>query len=138
MKPFGSNIQADKLINVLLFACGALALLFPFFTITLAGKTYAYSALSLLPDKPASAILLLSPCGGLLVSLIPNIRKAKLQSLILCSLGVLGTALIILAKPLVFEYGNKFSQYAWGSYLSAALCALGACHNAILLFSNKQ
>ena len=132
MKLFQSDMQAKRLINVLLFAFATLAMLLPFFTITLAGKTYAYSAVSLLAKKSASAVLLAAPLGGLLVAVMPKVQNAK-KNIVFCLLNILGIAVILFAKPLVFEYGNRFSEYALGSFLSMAIFAVGILYNAVRL-----
>ncbi len=139
MQPVRSAARAYRLVNVLLFACTALCLLTPLFTITIAGKTYAYSALLLFRQRPVSMMLIFAPCIGLIGTLMPMGQNPKLRYLLLTGVCLLGLGVGLMAKPLIFEYGSRFCRYAWGSYAAMALFALGICLNiCFALLKRKQ
>lgn len=136
-----SNGNTGRLIcmlNLIVFAACAVFLFLPFYRIDMGGHTYHYSAYALFLVKKGAWLLALSPALGLLLSLLSLSRLLNAGAVAWGMVHILGLLLFVIAKPIIFEYGNRFYTMAQGASLTMAAYGAGIAVNLWALMRKRK
>lgn len=127
------------ILNPVLFAIGAACLFLPFYRIEQGGHIYSHTVSTLLSVRASAALLVISPVFGLVFHFLFMSKRTKKQREIPPGIiHAVGLLLLFVAKPIIFEYGDRFYSMAFGAVVTLIAYAVGILANGIALLMGRK